>query len=353
MQNRSLASNLGLYAYAAGAIFLGLVGLVSGDFATTWQRVGPNLPLREPLAYFTAFIEAAAGLALFSRTAKRVPAPKLDMKATREKRPAGAPFYGAFVLTFLSGIAFLGVSPQLTLQSSGQQPSATVESVTTIDLYGNPCDTMMDTMKGMSVMGESMEAMTNHMCITPARPDLSGDQDRAKAVVDQVRTAIEKYKDYKKAIADGYIQANPTVDQPQFHFTNDANAKYADTVFDPTRPTSLLYYHTAQKRFALEGVMFTTRPSASEDELNRRIPLSVARWHKHTNFCGAPANKVKEYFGEHPKFGMFGSIHTRSACVAEGGTFFPEVFTWMIHVFPYESDFKDQFSMNDDISHVH
>ena len=71
MQNRSLASNLGIYACAAGAIFLGLLGLVSGDFATTWQRVGPNVPFREPLAYFTAFIELAAGLALlWPRTAR-------------------------------------------------------------------------------------------------------------------------------------------------------------------------------------------------------------------------------------------------------------------------------------------
>jgi hypothetical protein len=277
----------------------------------------------------------------------------LCVKATREKRPAGAPFYGAFALTFLAGSSFLGALPQPSLQSPGPQSSATVESVNTTDLYGNPCDAMMGSMKGMTVMGESMEAMTNHMCITPTRPEQTGDEDRAKAVVDQVRAAIEKYKDYKKAIADGYIQANPTVNQPQFHFTNDANAQYADTVFDPTRPTSLLYYQTARKRFTLEGVMFTTHPNASEAELNRRIPLSVARWHKHTNFCGAPADKVKEYFGEHPKFGMFGSIHTRAACVADGGTFLPEVFTWMIHVFPYESDFKKQFSMNDDMSHVH
>ena len=275
------------------------------------------------------------------------------MKATRAKLLIGAPFYGAFAITFLSGSACFGVLPPLPLQASGQQPSAAVETINTTDLSGNACDTMMDTMKGMTVMGESMEAMTNHMCITPARDELPGDKASAKAVVDQVRAAIEKYKDYKKAIADGYIQANPTVDQPQFHFTNNANAKYADTVFDPTRPTSLLYYRTAQKRFVLEGVMFTTRPSASEDELNRRVPLSVARWHKHINFCGAPANKVKEYFGEHPKFGMFGSIHTRSACVAESGTFLPEVFTWMIHVFPYESEIKDQFSMDDDISHMH
>lgn len=71
VQNRSPASNLGLYVYAGGAIFLGLVGLASGDFATTWQRVGPNVPFREPLAYFTAFIELVAGLALLlPRTAR-------------------------------------------------------------------------------------------------------------------------------------------------------------------------------------------------------------------------------------------------------------------------------------------
>jgi uncharacterized membrane protein YphA (DoxX/SURF4 family) len=71
MRNHSLASNLGIYAYAAGAVFLGLLGLASGDFATTWQRVGPNVPFREPLAYFTAFIELAAGLALLWRRTAR------------------------------------------------------------------------------------------------------------------------------------------------------------------------------------------------------------------------------------------------------------------------------------------
>src|SRR5271168_4992259 len=71
MQSRSFTSNLGIYAYAAGAIFLGLLGLASGDFATTWQRVGPNVPFREPLAYLTAFIELAAGLALLWRRTAR------------------------------------------------------------------------------------------------------------------------------------------------------------------------------------------------------------------------------------------------------------------------------------------
>jgi hypothetical protein len=97
--------------------------------------------------------------------------------------------------------------------------------------------------------------------------------------------------------------------------------------------------------------MFTARATATEDELNERIPLSMVRWHEHTKFCAAPADRVKEYFGEHPKFGMFGSITTAEACKAGGGTFFPVIFNWMIHVFPYESDLKDVFSMNDDVPH--
>jgi uncharacterized membrane protein YphA (DoxX/SURF4 family) len=72
VQNRSLLSNLGKCVYAAGAIFLGVLGLVSGDFATSWQHVGPNVPLRMPLAYLTALIELIAGLALLWRRTARV-----------------------------------------------------------------------------------------------------------------------------------------------------------------------------------------------------------------------------------------------------------------------------------------
>lgn len=205
----------------------------------------------------------------------------------------------------------------------------------------------------MSAMGPSMAAMACHMYVTPLRPPQPGDEQKAKAVVAAVAAAIEKYKDYKKAIADGYVQGNPEVKQFQYHFNNDAYAHIADQQFDPGKPTSLLYISTPTQQFKLEGVMFTTRPNATEDDLNQRIPLSVAHWHKHINFCGAPADKVKEYFGDHPKFGMFGSIHTKAACDAEHGTFMPTVFTWMIHIFPYESDPAQVFSMNDDIPHVH
>ena len=71
MQNRSIALNLGVYVYGAAAIFLGVVGLVSGNFAVGWQHVGPNVPLREPLAYLAGLIELAAGIALLApRTAR-------------------------------------------------------------------------------------------------------------------------------------------------------------------------------------------------------------------------------------------------------------------------------------------
>jgi uncharacterized membrane protein YphA (DoxX/SURF4 family) len=67
----SIAANLGVYVYGLAAIFLGVLGLVSGDFATTWQNVGPNVPLRVPLAYFTAVVELAGGVALLlPRTAR-------------------------------------------------------------------------------------------------------------------------------------------------------------------------------------------------------------------------------------------------------------------------------------------
>ncbi|MGA7414211.1 MAG: hypothetical protein WBW33_27315, partial [Bryobacteraceae bacterium] len=152
---------------------------------------------------------------------------------------------------------------------------------------------------------------------------------------------------------DGYIVANPKVKQAQYHFTKEANNQEAGVHFDPAKPTALLYRRTPHEQYKLEGVMYTASLQATEDELNARIPLSIARWHAHVNFCGAPADRVKEYFGAHPKFGMFGSIHTKEACDAAGGDFLPHVFPWMIHVFPYETDFKGIFSMNDDVAHVH
>ena len=68
----SIVSNLGVYVYAAGAIFLGVLGLVSADFATNWQSVAPSVPFRVPLAYLTAAVELLAGLALLWPRTERI-----------------------------------------------------------------------------------------------------------------------------------------------------------------------------------------------------------------------------------------------------------------------------------------
>lgn len=205
----------------------------------------------------------------------------------------------------------------------------------------------------MSDEGPSMAAMVGHMTMTSLRPQQPGDEEKARAVIAIAKATMERYKDYRKALADGYVVANPKVKQTQYHIINETNSREAEDHFDPSKPSALLYLRTPHQMYKLEGVMYTARLHASEDELNQRIPLSIGRWHQHTNFCAAPADQVKGYFGVHPKFGMFGSINTKEACDAEGGHFYPFLFTWMIHVFPYERDFKDVFSMNDDVAHVH
>jgi uncharacterized membrane protein YphA (DoxX/SURF4 family) len=71
MTDHSLSSNLGKSVYAGAAIALGVIGLVSRDFATDWQRVGPAVPHREALALLAAICEIAGGLAVcWKRTAR-------------------------------------------------------------------------------------------------------------------------------------------------------------------------------------------------------------------------------------------------------------------------------------------
>lgn len=197
-------------------------------------------------------------------------------------------------------------------------------------------------------MADMSDARMAHMHMTSLRPASPADQQKADAVVAQAKTAMAPYADYRKALADGYVIFLPNLPQPQYHFTNRANAMAARTHFDPLKPTSLLYKKTSDGGYKLVGAMYTDRVTASEDELNQRIPLSVARWHQHINFCKSPADRELENFGPNAKFGLLGSISTREACQAEGGIFLPHVFGWMVHVYPYESDPKKIWSTDHD-----
>jgi hypothetical protein len=107
--------------------------------------------------------------------------------------------------------------------------------------------------------------------------------------------------------------------------------------FDPDHPTSLLYEKHGED-YKLIGVMYTAPKNSTEDQLNARIPLSIAQWHAHINMCMPPDDRKSELWGPHPKFGLAGSITTRQECEAEGGRFMPQIFGWMVHVYPFEKD---------------
>lgn len=190
-------------------------------------------------------------------------------------------------------------------------------------------------------MGEHTHSA--HMHMTAPRPETAEDAARAKEIVDQLRAGIAKYEDYHVALADGYKIFLPNLPQPEYHFTNYMNGFLEAFTFDPARPTSLLYKKTATG-YELVGAMYTMPKRATEDQLNERVPLSVASWHLHTNLCMPPANHRRS--ADWTKFGLRGSIATQEACDAAGGKFHPVIFGWMVHVYPYEDSTEKVFAMH-------
>jgi hypothetical protein len=199
-----------------------------------------------------------------------------------------------------------------------------------------------------TVADGGMAQMSGHMYMTVLRPAKAGDQQKADALVKAATLAMAPYRDYRKALSDGYEIFLPNIPQPQYHFTKYQYGLEARSHFDPLKPTSLLYKKTADGGYKLVGAMYTDRVDAAEEELNERIPLSIARWHQHINFCKAPPAEKAAYFGPAAKFGLRGSITTKEACDAAGGEFYLHLFGWMVHVYPYETDAKMIWSTNDD-----
>ncbi len=187
--------------------------------------------------------------------------------------------------------------------------------------------------------------MGPHMKMTRVRRKRQGDEERADEVARSARAALEKYRDYKAAEADGYQIFLPKLPQKQYHFTNYRYAFEAAFVFDPSRPTSLLY-EKAGDGYKLIGAMYTAPKDMSEAELDERIPLSVAQWHAHVNLCVPPRGRRSEARGKNPRFGLQGSIATREACEKEGGFFVPQIFGWMVHLYPFEATREKVWSLD-------
>jgi hypothetical protein len=186
-------------------------------------------------------------------------------------------------------------------------------------------------------------AHAHHMFMTSMREQTPADVQRANEVVTQLRASIEKYKDYHAALDDGFKIFLPKIPQPEYHFTNYRNGFLESLTFDPARPTSLLYKKTATG-YELVGAMYTMPRQATEDELNARIPLSVAMWHLHTNLCFPRLGQLRT--ADWTKFGLQGSIYTEDACAEAGGRFHPVVLGWMTHVYPYKEGLDNIYAMH-------
>jgi hypothetical protein len=192
----------------------------------------------------------------------------------------------------------------------------------------------------MSMPMSGAEAL--HLEMSPVRAATHDDSARATAIVRQLRTVLAKYADTAMAVADGYRLFAPQMKQQRvYHFTNYRNAFAAAFRFEPDKPTSILYSRDSSGKLQLIGAMYTAPKRLSADALDSRVPLSIARWHKHVNWCIPPRganDRWTELKDGAPVFGPRSPIATRAACDAAGGRFFESPFGWMVHANVFAGD---------------
>lgn len=174
---------------------------------------------------------------------------------------------------------------------------------------------------------DQLEDMGPHMKMTPRREPTPDDRKRADEIVEKLKNSLKKYADHEVALRDGYRIFLPRVPLPEHHFTNYAYAAREAFDFEVDKPSSLLYRKKGDD-YELAGAMYSAPLGVGLEELDRRVPLSVARWHLHTNVCFPPKGRGREMMKKNPRFGLSpeASIATEAECAAEGGRFHHTVF---------------------------
>jgi hypothetical protein len=181
-----------------------------------------------------------------------------------------------------------------------------------------------------------------HMEMTPTRPGTAADSARAKAIVYTLRGAIAKYRDTTVAVRDGYRMFAPKIrNQKVYHFSSNWMGVQEAFRFDPSKPTSLLYKKKPDGAFELVGAMYVAPKRFSPEQLDARVPLSIARWHKHVNWCIPPRGQTERWLERKDGQAVFGPespIMTKAACDAVGGVFRDSIFGWMVHANVFAGD---------------
>jgi len=126
-----------------------------------------------------------------------------------------------------------------------------------------------------SMEGRHMD-MGPHMKMTALRAPQPGDADRAQKVAETARAVMEKYKTTtsRSTTVSKYSSQGPAKAVSLYKL--QPTGSEAASRFNPEHPTSLLYEKDGDG-YRLVGVMYTAPRTFTEDDLNRRIPLSVAQ----------------------------------------------------------------------------
>ena len=151
---------------------------------------------------------------------------------------------------------------------------------------------------------------------------------------------LAKYADVAAAERDGYRMFAPKVKhQKIYHYSNRMNALKARWTFDATAPSALQYQPGPSGELRLIGAMYTAPPGMSLEDLNQRIPLSIAQWHQHTSLASTryrlPRHR-RRHGSQEPRpalQGRGGSITTEEECEAAGGELQEKrMGGWMVHL---------------------
>ena len=195
----------------------------------------------------------------------------------------------------------------------------------------------------MDMLGTDPQPDTElHLQLSPVRAATADDSTRADMLLIDMRDALRKYGDVRVAAADGFEELpGPEGKHSIHHLSNWAWASAESRRFNPAKPASLLYREDADGTLRLAGAMYTAPASASVEELDQRIPVSFARWHRHVNWCTPGTGSGAQWLAMHegsPQYGPRSPVTTRDACTTLGGVFYDQVFGWMVHVAIVGSD---------------
>ena len=241
----------------------------------------------------------------------------------------------ALMIVALTTLPLVANAQQRPGQRPAQQPPANMGAAAAAAAVG------MNEQVAMAVE-QSMNAHTDgpHLDLTPRRKPAPGDSARAAKGVAELRRGIAKYRDITVAIADGFHMFAPQVrDQPIYHYIHPTRTMRENARFDAARPSSLLYRKRADGSLELLGAMYTAAARATHADLDARVPLSIAQWHRHINYCfPTDRRRMSETRDGQPLFGPVGSIATRAECEKAGGNFTPQLFGWMVHANVFAGD---------------